>query len=116
LLQRFDEFRSFLKRTKPDNQTSAAPSPFAAPIAEPSSTPDEQIAAAAGTLDEALRDALLARILEGSPAFFEKMIVDLLLAMGYGGSRADAGEQLGGTGDGGVDGVIRVSAGDKIPQ
>jgi restriction system protein len=49
----------------------------------------------------------LARILEGSSAFFEKLIVDLLVAMGYGGSRADAGERLGGTADGGVDGVIR---------
>ena len=58
-------------------------------------------------MDEALRDALLARILEATPAFFERAIIDLLLAMGYGGSRADAGEQLGGTGDGGVDGVIR---------
>jgi restriction system protein len=45
--------------------------------------------------------------MECSPSFFEKLIVDLLLAMGYGGSRSDAGEQLGGTGDGGVDGVIR---------
>jgi len=73
----------------------------------PSATPEEQITAASRTLNEALRDALLARILEGSPAFFEKLIIDLLLAMGYGGSRSDAGEQLGGTGDGGVDGVIR---------
>lgn len=85
----------------------SAPNPVAAAIAEPSSTPEEQIAAASATLDESLRDALLARILEGSPAFFEKLIVDLLLAMGYGGSRSDAGEQLGGTGDGGIDGVIR---------
>ena len=58
-------------------------------------------------MNEALRDALLTRVLEASPAFFERAIIDLLLAMGYGGSRADAGEQLGGTGDGGVDGVIR---------
>ena len=54
-----------------------------------------------------LRDALLARVVEASPASFEKLIIDLLLRMGYGGSRADAGEQLGRTGDGGVDGVIR---------
>ncbi len=79
----------------------------AAAMTEPSSTPEEQIAAASATLDEALRDALLGRILEGSPAFFEKLIIDLLLAMGYGGSRSDAGEQLGGTGDGGIDGIIR---------
>lgn len=107
LLQQFDEFRSFLSRTKSDDGMAATPASVAAAVAEPSSTPEEQIATASRTLDESLRDALLARILEGSPTFFEKLIIDLLLAMGYGGSRADAGEQLGGTGDGGVDGVIR---------
>lgn len=70
-------------------------------------TPEEQISAASETLDEALRDALLARVLDGTPTFFEKLIIDLLLSMGYGGSMADAGRQIGGTGDGGVDGVIR---------
>jgi len=49
----------------------------------------------------------MTRILEGTPEFFERLIIDLLLKMGYGGSRVDAGEQLGRTGDGGVDGVIR---------
>src|SRR3954453_11589642 len=58
-------------------------------------------------MSESMREALLTRVLESSPAFFEKLIIDLLLAMGYGGSRADAGGLLGGTGDGGVDGVIR---------
>jgi restriction system protein len=105
LLQRFVEFRSFLRKTRISDDTTAMP--VAAAIAEPSSTPEEQIAAASGTLDESLRDALLARILEGSPVFFEKLIIDLLLAMGYGGSRSDGGEQLGGTGDGGIDGIIR---------
>ena len=74
---------------------------------ETANTPEEQIASASLTLNESLRDALLARVLEGNPTFFEKLIIDLLLAMGYGGSQADAGEQLGGTGDGGIDGVIR---------
>jgi restriction system protein len=78
-----------------------------ATLAGPSSTPEEQITSASLALNEALRDALLARILGETPTFFEKLIVDLLMAMGYGGSRNDAGERLGGTGDGGVDGVIR---------
>ena len=109
LLQQFAEFRAFLGRTKAVNEGGTEPSDLAlAPmVPTPANTPEEQIAAASVALDEALRDALLARILEGSPAFFEKLIIDLLLAMGYGGSRLDAGEQLGGTGDGGVDGVIR---------
>lgn len=107
-LQQFDPFRDFLGRTKSDTDQSPSPtSPIATASQDLSSTPEEQIAVASGTLEAALRDALLARVLEASPAFFEKLIIDLLLAMGYGGSRADAGEQLGGTGDGGVDGVIR---------
>jgi restriction system protein len=107
-LQQFSEFRAFLGRTKPDDGSpAAAAKPIVASATASSSTPEEQITAASGTLTEALRDALLARVLEGTPAFFEKLIVDLLLAMGYGGSKAEAGEQLGGAGDGGADGVIR---------
>ncbi len=106
LLQTFPEFTSFLSRTKGQNG-APAPAVGAALPAVASSTPEEQIAAASMTIDEALRDSLLSRILEAPPAFFERLIVDLLLAMGYGGSHADAGEHLGGTGDGGVDGVIR---------
>ena len=114
LLQGFDEFRAFLSRTKAEDAPSAPvaltptiSNPLSVPIVETTNTPEEQITSASLTLNESLRDALMARVLEGNPTFFEKMIVDLLLAMGYGGSRADAGEQLGGTGDGGVDGVIR---------
>jgi restriction system protein len=103
LLEQFEEFRAFQNRTK---HSGGAATGTAGVSPGPSSTPEEQIAAASKTLDEALRDALLARILEASPAFFEKLIVDLLLTMGYGGARDDAGEQLGRTGDGGVDGVI----------
>ena len=102
-LNQFEEFRAFQNRAKHDDASVASEN---VPPVAPSSTPDEQIAAASKTLDQALRDALLARILEASPAFFEKLIVDLLLKMGYGGARDDAGEQLGKTGDGGVDGVI----------
>jgi restriction system protein len=50
---------------------------------------------------------LLERILTGSPRFFEKLVVDLLVAMGYGGSRKDAGQAIGRSGDGGVDGIIK---------
>ncbi len=105
VLRRFESFRAFLGRTKASSDAASVTAVGAA--AEASSTPDEQISAASKTLNEAVRDALLTRIMEATPAFFERVIVDLLLAMGYGGSRADAGEQLGGTGDGGVDGVIR---------
>ena len=121
LLREFGEFRAFLGRTRTSGGTASASSApdgggvasaagaAVAPVAaaEAAGTPEEQIASASLALEEALRDALLARVLETTPAFFERLIVDLLLAMGYGGSRAEAGERLGRTGDGGVDGVIR---------
>lgn len=119
LLMQYPEFRAFMSRTKTAQGNDTAPQPItggsvtSGPVTNdsvasaPTSTPEEQIAAASRAHEESVRDALLARILEATPAFFEKLIVDLLLAMGYGGSRADAGEQLGKSGDGGVDGVIR---------
>ena len=113
LLQSFKEFRDFQNRTKLDD-TPARPtvpaltgSSSTTEAIEAVNTPEEQIASASRTLNESLRDTLLARVLESNPTFFERLIIDLLLAMGYGGSRSDAGEQLGGTGDGGVEGVIR---------
>jgi restriction system protein len=69
-------------------------------------TPEEQIDSAFNALQAALRSDLIQRVLQNSPTFFEKVIVDLLVAMGYGGSRSDAATQLGGSSDGGVDGVI----------
>lgn len=69
-------------------------------------TPEEQIDAAHALLTKALKADLLARVLEQSPAFFERLIVDLLVAMGYGGSHENAARQLGKSGDGGIDGVI----------
>lgn len=72
----------------------------------PAATPEEVVDAAHKALQAALRDELLGRILQNSPAFFEQLIVELLVAMGYGGSRLNAAEQLGKSGDGGVDGVI----------
>ena len=44
---------------------------------------------------------------QSSPRFFEKLVVELLLAMGYGGSRKDAGQAIGQSGDGGIDGIIK---------
>jgi restriction system protein len=102
-LNQFEEFHAFQHKAK---HNGASVETEVVLLVGPTSTPEEQIAAASKTLDQALRDALLARILEASPAFFERLIVDLLLKMGYGGAREDAGEQLGKTGDGGVDGVI----------
>lgn len=70
-------------------------------------TPTERIEAAYQETLEEVRSEILERVLKLSPSFFEKLIVDLLVAMGYGGSRADAGKAIGKSGDAGIDGIIK---------
>ncbi|MCU0839521.1 MAG: restriction endonuclease [Rhodospirillales bacterium] len=69
-------------------------------------TPVERIEAAFEEVNVALRESLLDRIMQATPKFFEGLIVDLMIAMGYGGSRPEAGKRLGRSGDGGIDGLI----------
>ncbi len=70
-------------------------------------TPQEHIDLGYQQIRDDLASELLQRIKECSPAFFEQLVVDLLVAMGYGGSRQDAGRAVGKGGDGGVDGIIK---------
>jgi len=105
LLMQEPEFREFYKNESTEaEQATAGAKP--ADTTSPRTTPEEQIDAAHAALQAALRDELLQRILANSPAFFEQLIVDLLVAMGYGGSHKDAAAQLGRSGDGGVDGIV----------
>lgn len=69
-------------------------------------TPEEEIDRACRDLRENLADELLETVKRVDPSFFEKLVIDLLLKMGYGGSRAEAGRAVGKTGDGGIDGII----------
>jgi restriction system protein len=73
-------------------------------------TPDEIMRSAHRQLDASLSQELLARIMASPPAFFERLLVSLLLSMGFGGSAANAGRALGRSGDDGVDGVIDQDA------
>ena len=68
-------------------------------------TPEEHLHVSHRQIHRALADELLKRIQANSPAFFERLVIDVLVAMGYGGSRADA-QAVGRGGDGGIDGVI----------
>lgn len=72
-----------------------------------SMTPEDHIALGYQQIREALAADLLRSIKECAPDFFERLVVDLLLAMGYGGSRQDAGQAVGKGGDGGIDGIIK---------
>lgn len=69
-------------------------------------TPEEILEASYQDLRRALADELIEHVKSCSPRFFERVVVNLLVAMGYGGSRQDAGEAIGKTGDGGIDGII----------
>jgi len=70
-------------------------------------TPEEVLEASYQELRRALANELIERIMKCPPKFFEGLVVDLLVAMGYGGSRRDAGQAIGQTGDGGIDGIIK---------
>jgi restriction system protein len=75
-------------------------------VADEETSPEEAIANGYATLRANLAAELLERIMAKPSGFFEKLVIDLLLAMGYGGSRAEAGTVTKATGDGGIDGVI----------
>jgi len=105
VLMTYPAFREFYRNARDsagDSESAGgAPPPSVATV-----TPEEQVEAAFAALQAALRQDLLGRILQNPPAFFERVIVTLLVTMGYGGSHRDAAQQLGRSGDGGVDGVI----------
>ncbi len=73
---------------------------------EETRTPDEIITETTELLKSNLKSDLLQMVKDKSPAFFERLVVDLLVAMGYGGSHQDAAQAIGKTNDGGIDGVI----------
>ena len=104
VLDQFEGVRRFRGQDPADHAYPAASREEA--VAD-DATPEEAIEQAHQQLTSALADDLLAKILEADPDFFEQLVVDVLIAMGYGGSKADAGERLGASGDGGIDGIIR---------
>ncbi len=85
-------------RQQPNNQNPA--------VGHDNTTPLEALDDAITTLNSDLRSRLLEEILKQSPAFFERLVLDVLLAMGYGGSREDAAHHLGKSNDEGIDGRI----------
>ncbi len=69
-------------------------------------TPEETIETSFMELNKSIKEELLEKIKLNSPKFFEQLVVDLLVAMGYGGSHDDAAQAIGKTSDGGIDGII----------
>ena len=101
-LEQFKEFMEFREASRTAAGHAELPEALS-----PTATPEEVIEIAHQGLREQLGQELLARILGCSPIFFEQLVVELLVKMGYGGSRRDAGERIGQTGDGGIDGIIK---------
>jgi restriction system protein len=101
-LEQFDEFKQFQARTHDTQDSDTSDSSDT----DGTATPDEVLRQAHKKINAALSADLLDRVRAASPMFFEKLIVALLLAMGYGGTSEEAGRALGKTGDDGVDGVI----------
>jgi restriction system protein len=106
LLLKYPSFREFYGADGSSGDDAEQKSQTSAQALAATTTPEEQIESAHMAVHSALKADLLQRILQNSPSFFEQVIVDLLVAMGYGGTHKSAAEQLGRTGDGGVDGVI----------
>lgn len=105
-LDQFAEFVEF-RGTSKSSGHFATGMDVLAPGQPSAITPEESIESAHQTLREQLAQELLSKLLACSPTFFEHVVVELLVKMGYGGSRKDAGERIGQSGDGGVDGVIK---------
>lgn len=109
-LMQFPQFVDYAARTRPDREfqpdaSDTEPTEFD----ESQHTPRELMDILYAGIQKELADELLDAVLTSSPSFFERLVIDLLLSMGYGGAngRKTAAKQLGRSGDGGLDGVIQ---------
>lgn len=100
-LQKYERFREFQNISKGGELDAKQDSPT------DETTPEERLEDAFVELNTDLANGILDRIISCSPFFFEQLVVNLLLNLGYGGSRAEAGKAFATSGDGGVDGIIK---------
>jgi restriction system protein len=106
-LMRFEGFREFRERSKPPAEEGGSPGPKPKDGADVSLIPpDEALEEAYGRLRTAIEAELLDAVRTVTPGFFEQLVVDLLVRMGYGGNRDEAARAIGKSGDEGIDGVI----------
>jgi restriction system protein len=102
ILRQFPEFNEFQNR-----KTEKTEKPIVQNLEEVSSTPEESLGAAYQTIRVNLATEILETVKSCSPNFFERLVVELLVKMGYGGTLQDAGKAIGKSGDGGIDGIIK---------
>lgn len=103
-LQQFPQFLEFRTKKKPKEIVHAW---ITHVDGVETQTPQELIEFGYQKIRNDLAQDILMSIKDCSPRFFERLVVELLLKMGYGGSRIDAGEAIGQSGDGGIDGIIK---------
>lgn len=113
-LEKYQEFRAFRSRRSEGNGAQQPDLPITLPSPSqitsspaPEATPEELFSQAYQRLRSNLEAEVLEQVKAATPAFFERLVIDLLVAMGYGGSRQDAGKAVGRSGDGGIDGIIK---------
>lgn len=100
-LEQFDEFVQFRERREKTVENHEASENGGEP-----QTPEEAIELAYSRIRQSLADEILQTVKNCSPSFFETLVIDVLVKMGYGGTRKDAGKAIGKSGDGGIDGII----------
>ncbi|MCP0917612.1 MULTISPECIES: restriction endonuclease [Acinetobacter] len=107
-LAQFDGFKSFKfgKKNEDESEVKTLTDAESLNVYPETQTPEETIQTTTELLKSNLKNDLLQIIKDKSPLFFERLVVDLLVAMGYGGSHQDAAQAIGKTNDGGIDGVI----------
>lgn len=101
-LKKFPEYVELTEQWKKDKSNAENESDPAIP-----ETPEESFEENFQSIRKTLAQELLSKVKACSPSFFEKLVVELLVAMGYGGSRLDAGKRIGKSGDEGIDGIIK---------
>ncbi len=103
-LEQFDEFVAFRAQRNPKSESGTTPT--VTPSTD-DSTPEETLESAYQSLRSDLANEILDTVKGCSPTFFEDLVVDLIVKMGYGGSRKEAGQAIGRSGDEGIDGIIK---------
>lgn len=101
-LEQFPEFVEFVNLRHEKSEQKEAEG-----VSVVVSTPEEALESAYNRLRTDLEADLLDQVRSASPSFFERLVVELLVRMGYGGSLRDAGQAVGKSGDGGIDGIIK---------
>jgi len=106
-LEQIKEFQEFLTAVKKGKGTDEEKDISNGYDKDHTQTPEEALEYAYLKIKKDLSRDLIETIKNCSPSFFEKLVIDLLIKMGYGGSRKDAGKAIGRSGDGGIDGMIK---------